>query len=269
MDSAATAMQVKTKGQTSTGNHQVAATQATMALANTPPIAPSQVFLGDTRGASGTRPNHRPAKNAPVSAAHTSASVNSTQCVLCVANVTYTSASQQGTSDNRPASVAVTGVTRVGARQSHRNAANHQTMAIVSDDAHESRRRGVQVEARDQRQRNDDREHRASAGAARADEACPLPRADQHQHREQPDGGNRRQAEHDAEHHGDQDERGEDAFLKHAAWPRAPARGSGRNVVHGRQTRRSRHRDARRRNPATTPRRHTTRCTRDSTAGNC
>src|SRR5436190_18132509 len=132
MDSAATAMQVKTKGQTGTGSHQVAAAHATTALASIPPSAPSQVFLGDTRGASGTRPNHRPAKNAPVSAAHTSASVNSTQCVLCVVKVTYTRASQHGTRDNRPASDALTGVTRVGARQSHRNAANHHTMAIVS-----------------------------------------------------------------------------------------------------------------------------------------
>ena len=98
----------------------------------TPPSAPSQVFLGDTRGASGTRPNHRPAKNAPVSAAHTSASVNSTQRVLCVVNVTCTSASQQGTSDRNPASAAVTGVTRPGARHSHRNATNHHTTATVT-----------------------------------------------------------------------------------------------------------------------------------------
>src|SRR6187397_1769378 len=125
MESAATATQVKTNGQTSTDSHQVAAAQATMALASTPPSAPSQVFFGETRGASGTRPNHRPAKNAPVSAAHTNASVNNTQCVLCVVSVAYTRASQQGTKDSRPASVAVTGVTRAGARQSHRNAVNH------------------------------------------------------------------------------------------------------------------------------------------------
>src|SRR6187455_3688455 len=123
MDSAATAMQVRTKGQTSTDNHQVAATHATMALASTPPSAPSHVFLGDTRGASGTRPNHRPAKNAPVSAAHTNASVNNTQCVLLVVNVMYTSASQHGTSASTPATAAVTGFTFAGARQIHSNAA--------------------------------------------------------------------------------------------------------------------------------------------------
>ena len=60
-------------------NRKFAANQATSALASTPPTTPSQVFFGDTRGASGTRPNQRPVKNAPVSAAHTSASVNSTQ----------------------------------------------------------------------------------------------------------------------------------------------------------------------------------------------
>ena len=82
MDNAATATHVVTKGQTSTARSHVAPTQATMPLNRIPPIAPSQVFLGETRGASGTRPNHRPAKNAPVSAAHTSTSVNNTQCVL-------------------------------------------------------------------------------------------------------------------------------------------------------------------------------------------
>src|SRR3954470_13620790 len=96
-----------------------------------PPNTPSQVFFGDTRGASGTRPNQRPAKNAPVSAAQTSASVNSTQRVLLEAKVTYTSASQQGTSASNPATAADSGRTRAGARQIHRNAANHQAMATV------------------------------------------------------------------------------------------------------------------------------------------
>ena len=96
-----------------------------------PPNTPSQVFLGETRGASGTRPNHRPAKNAPVSAAHTSASVNNTQCVLLVVNVMYTSASQQGTSASTPAMAAEIGCTRAGARHTHRKAAIHQTMATV------------------------------------------------------------------------------------------------------------------------------------------
>src|SRR5688572_26416999 len=92
-------------------------------------MTPSQVFFGETRGASGTRPSQRPAKNAPVSAAQTSASVNSTQCVFCVLTVTYTSASQQGTSDNSPASAALSALTRAGARHTHRNAMNHQATA--------------------------------------------------------------------------------------------------------------------------------------------
>ena len=245
MDSAATATQVKTKGQTSTDNHQVAAAHATMALAHTPPSAPSHVFLGDTRGASGTRPNHRPAKNAPVSAAHTSASVNSTQCVLCVVNVTYTR--REPARHQRQQSRQRCG-DRCHARRRQADPQERHEPPHHGDrqrDPHEARRRGIQVEARDQRQRNDNREHRTISGAREPGEACPLPRADQHQHGEQTDGGNRRQAEHDAEHHGDQHERGEYAFFKHAAWPRAPARGSGRNVARGRRKRRSRHRDAR------------------------
>ena len=89
MDTAATATQVSTNGHDFDGK-QVAAPRTTPPARwrAMPPNTPSQVFFGDTRGASGTRPNHRPAKNAPVSAAHTSASVNSTQCVLCVAKVT-------------------------------------------------------------------------------------------------------------------------------------------------------------------------------------
>ena len=49
-------------------NSQCRATPGDSAAREHAADAPSQVFLGDTRGASGTRPNHRPAKNAPVSA---------------------------------------------------------------------------------------------------------------------------------------------------------------------------------------------------------
>src|SRR6187549_3191746 len=128
---AATAVHSSTNGQTSTLKTKFAASQATRAAASTPPTTPSQVFLGETRGASGTRPNHRPAKNAPVSAAQTSASVNSTQYVLRVVNVTYTSASQHGTSASRPASPADNGLTRVGAKHTHRKATIHHAMATA------------------------------------------------------------------------------------------------------------------------------------------
>ena len=117
-----------------------------------PPNTPSQVFLGDTRGASGTRPNHRPAKNAPVSAAHTSASVNSTQWVLL--------RGERDVNQRQPArhQCQQSGERR-GDRMSRASVRGRSTgtrrsttaIATVIDDAHEAGDGAVEIEAGDQR----------------------------------------------------------------------------------------------------------------------
>ena len=115
-----------------TWNHWLPAI-ATSALTVMPPNNPSQVFPGDTSGASRMRPNCRPKKNAPMSATHTSSRANNTHCAPSSGvSRSRASASHAGTSASTPAMAADQGDTRRGANTIQTSAASHHTTATLS-----------------------------------------------------------------------------------------------------------------------------------------
>src|SRR6185295_5079166 len=113
-------------------NHQLPST-ATSALATMPPSTPSQVLLGETLGASRRRPNLRPMKNAPISAAHTRMSANRIHSApRSRSSRNDSSATHAGTRASTPASAADHAATQRGANITHRSATIHHTSAMLS-----------------------------------------------------------------------------------------------------------------------------------------
>src|SRR6185312_16415708 len=113
-------------------NHQLPST-ATSALATMPPSTPSHVLPGDTLGASRSRPNLRPMKNAPMSAAHTRTSAKRIHSApRSRSSRNDSSATHAGTRASTPASAADHAATQRGANITHRSATIHHTSAMLS-----------------------------------------------------------------------------------------------------------------------------------------